>query len=119
MRLLLFAVCASALAGAAVAQPYDDSYPNQGYQGQPSYGDNDSYGGYQDRGYQGDEGTQGYDRPHDYQSYDNSDGRRSYYYTGRTGASWRDDQGRYCSYREIAWRDAYGTAYQWVPRCHY
>lgn len=41
-------------------------------------------------------------------------------FTGRTGATWRDPEGRYCIYREYSWTGANGEpAYQWVPRCRY
>lgn len=39
-------------------------------------------------------------------------------FTGRTGASWRDDQGRFCSWREVVRRDGDGyDAYKWVTVC--
>lgn len=57
MRMLMFGACASLLACAALAQPYDQDQPpypnaNQGYGGQPYPNDNDQYRDDQTGGYQ-------------------------------------------------------------------
>lgn len=156
MRLLVIGACASLLAGAALAQPYDQSptYPNdrsyddQGqpdnnddadqndrYQSDRDQNDNDQYrderrGQYRDQNDEYDRNDysndSGYRNDRDY-----GDNGRAYqrghwmgvpagaHYSGRVGQSWRDNEGRYCTYRELTWTDRNGApAYKWVPRCH-
>jgi len=143
MKALLLGACLAAVLGApSLAQPYDQGggYQDQRDpyydQGQPDQGQYDQDRGYDqdDRGYQGDrrydDDSPNYDRDnraydHD-RSADNGYGGpgRGYgvpagaHFTGRTGASWRNDEGQYCTWRELSWQDAEGNpAYRWVPRC--
>lgn len=81
-------------------------------QPQPQYDYQDGYGRYQppQYGYQG-----GYAQQPQYQPYGGAAGAT---YTGRTGQSWRNDQGQYCVYREMTWQGQDGRpAYRWVPSC--
>jgi hypothetical protein len=80
---------------------------DQGYQGSQGYDGAQGYEGYQPYGAYGG----GYGQ---YRAYD--DGRA--HYTGRTGSTWRNDEGQVCVWREMTWLDQRGQpAYRWVPRC--
>lgn len=89
--------------------------------GQPGFQVYRDQGAQDDQAYQGYEGYQGYQGYQRYQPYGGygrayDDGRP--HYTGRTGQSWRNDQGQYCIWREMTWSDERGQpAYRWVPRC--
>ena len=75
----------------------------QGYDGSQGYQGYQPYGGYSQGG--------GYGQPRTY-----ADGQP--HWTGRTGDSWRNDEGQYCVWREMTWVDQRGqAAYRWVPRC--
>lgn len=88
---------------------------NQDYRNSPGYEGSQSYQGYQ--GYQGSPyGAYGSNGGGYGQSRAYDDGRP--HYTGRTGDSWRNDEGQYCVWREMTWVDQRGqAAYRWVPRC--
>jgi hypothetical protein len=142
MKALLLGACLAAVLGApALAQPYDRydqpgyqdqrdpyydqdrtqdpydrdyqddrSYDNDRYDNDRTY-DNDRYD--RDRGYDEDRGYGGYHR-----DYDDSGVPAGAHYTGRTGASWRNDEGQSCTWREMSWQDAAGSAaYKWVASC--
>ncbi len=131
MKAMMLGACLAAVLGAPVlAQPYDRDQGG-GYQDQPDpYYDQsqpapqpapDQSGGYQgDRVYN--QQDRGYDQDRTYQPrpawrpYGGAPpGAR---YTGRVGASWRNDQGQVCAWRELTWQDQEGNpAYKWVPRC--
>jgi hypothetical protein len=133
-KLILAGLAAIALLPAiARAQPYDG---NQSYSDDPRYGDqrdNDNppprrapppanWRGDPDRADQDDGGWSDQDRADndaDRDDYASSryEGYRSVY-SGRTGASWRDAEGRSCQWREVVRRDNDGyDAYKWVPVC--
>jgi hypothetical protein len=111
------------------AQPPDGYQNDRGYDQQDGgYGQDNRDYDQQDRGYgqdnrDYDQQDRGYGQ--DNRDYQANPGWRSYggappgaRYTGRVGASWRNDQGQSCSWREMTWQDQEGNpAYKWVPRC--
>jgi hypothetical protein len=129
----LSAMAACALPLAAAAQSYHQVNPEdegsaawRDYNYRPN-ADRDDYAsrGDDSRGYADDQdagpppsaGSYGadsaYEGPED-PAAPPTDGR----FTGRVGASWRDDQGRYCSWREVGRRDGDGyDSFKWITVC--
>jgi len=125
MRSLLLGLTASALACSAMAQSYDDDrngYDGPGYQDQGRYYDQ---GRTYDQGRDDDRGDwRTYDRGYRYDRRGDDGDRwasgvqQGAHLTSRVGNSWRDADGRWCSYRELTWTDSDGyQAYKWVPYC--
>jgi hypothetical protein len=99
-------------AGQPGFQVYRDNQGGQTYEGSQGYEGYQPYQGYQpDGGYSANGGAYAPNRAYGY-------GRAGAHYTGRTGASWRNDQGQYCFWRELTWLDRNGQpAYKYVPTC--
>ena len=130
-RLVLVAAAAAALAAPAGAQAQSYYDQQRGYSQSPpgddDYARGDDYArdGYSrdggDRyGAAPDNGGDGYGRPEAYGNAGDEGygGESQGVFTGRVGASWRDDFGRHCQWREVARRDADGyDAYKWVTIC--
>ena len=125
-RLVLVAAATAALAAPAGAQAQSYYDQQHGYSQSPpaddydARGDDHSHDGGDRDGAGRDNGGGGYGRP---DTYGNSGdegyrGEGQGRFTGRVGASWRDDYGRRCQWREVARRDADGyNAYKWVTIC--
>ena len=128
-RLVLVAATVAALAAPAGVQAQSYYDQQRGYSQSPPSDDYDApgadnysrYGAGRD-GADRDNGGggYGYGRPGAYRSSRDEGyrGEGQGVFTGRVGASWRDDYGRRCQWREVARRDADGyDAYKWVTIC--
>jgi len=128
----LGALAACALPLSAAAQSYHQANPQdegaaawRDYNFRPN-SDQEAYGngaddsrGYADDEDQGPPSAQAYGADSAYEGPDYAPPPPSgEQFTGRVGAGWRDDQGRFCRWREVVRRDGDGyDAYKWVTVC--
>ena len=131
-----FALAAAVLATAcmplaAVAQPYDDQ--GGGYSDQGSQSDDSDQGARDNGDDRGDRTSDRNDQTYDQGDRNSDRGDDQDYsrrhrdadhpdqrFTGRVGASWRDADGRRCSWREVTFHDDDGAqAFKWITVCRH